>query len=137
MPQNETFSYPLLIREHHLDSFGHVNNATYLSIFEEARWEFVTARGFGLDRIQVLGVGPIVLEVQVKFLKEIVLRQSVIIESQLLSYEKKIGTMQQVIVDAAGQRYCEAHLTFGLFDMKQRRLILPQAEWLAAVGWVR
>ena len=45
------FRYPLTILEKHLDSFGHVNNATYLHLYEEARWDFITKRGFGLARV--------------------------------------------------------------------------------------
>ena len=37
--------YEVVIREHHLDVFGHVNHAVYLELFEEARWELVTANG--------------------------------------------------------------------------------------------
>ena len=35
----KVFTYPLLIKETYLDTFGHVNNATYLTLFEEARWD--------------------------------------------------------------------------------------------------
>ena len=77
MSNFEIYHYDLLIREHHLDSFGHVNHATYLELLEEARWEFVTAKGFGLDIVHQTGIGPVVLEVQIQFLKEIRLRQAV------------------------------------------------------------
>lgn len=71
------FQYPLIIRENHLDSFGHVNNAAYLQIMEEARWEIITAEGFGLKEIQKHGVGPVMLEVNLKFRKELLLRQKI------------------------------------------------------------
>lgn len=133
MSDFEIHHYPLLIREHHLDSFGHVNHATYLEILEEARWEFITARGFGLDVVHRTGVGPVVLEIKIQFLKEIRLRQSVRIDSQLLSYEKKIGTLRQTILGDGG--ICtEATLVFGLFDIQARKLIMPTKDWLAAVG---
>ncbi len=48
--------YQLLIHEGHLDSFGHVNNATYLNLFEEARWDWITARGYGLKE---MGAAPL------------------------------------------------------------------------------
>ena len=64
-----TFDYPLLILERHLDTYGHVNNSTYLEIFEEARWDFIEKGGYGHRRIMELGQGPIVLEVNLKFMK--------------------------------------------------------------------
>ena len=49
---NRTHEYPLLIVERHLDTFGHVNNATYLELFEEARWDWLQQNGYGLDEIR-------------------------------------------------------------------------------------
>ena len=49
------FEYPLVILERHLDMLGHVNNATYLEIFEEARWDFIERRGHGLKNIMASG----------------------------------------------------------------------------------
>ena len=46
-----------------IDAFGHVNNAVYLTLFEEARWEFVTNRGYGLKQIQEKQQGPVILAV--------------------------------------------------------------------------
>ncbi len=134
MSNFEIYHYDLLIREHHLDSFGHVNHATYLELLEEARWEFVTAKGFGLDIVHQTGIGPVVLEVQIQFLKEIRLRQAVRIESQLLSYERKIGTLRQTILDESNTVCTQAKLVFGLFDMQARKLITPTQTWLEAVG---
>ncbi len=44
--------YPVTIRETHIDSLGHVNNAVYLTLFEEARWEWITAGGYNPSRFK-------------------------------------------------------------------------------------
>ncbi len=126
--------YEIFIRESHLDTFGHVNNATYLQILEEARWDFITARGFGLKKIQEVGLGPIILEINMKFLKEIKLREKITVESQTLSYEKKIGFLRQDMLNEKNEICFEALLTFGFFDTKLRKLVPPNAEWLHAIG---
>lgn len=128
------FRYQVLIKEHHLDTFSHVNNATYLELLEEARWEFLHERGFDLKSIHELGIGPIVLECHIKFLKELRLRQPIVIESQMISYEKKIGVMRQDIYDGQEVICCQAQMTFGFFDMSTRKLILPSVQWLEAIG---
>lgn len=128
------FKYSLVIKEHHLDSFNHVNNATYMEILEEARWEFLHHGGVGLKTIHHLGIGPIILECHIKFLKELRLRQQVIVESQMLSFEKKIGIMRQEIFDEEANLCCYADMTFGLFDLNARKLMLPTPEWLKAIG---
>lgn len=129
-----TFEYPIIIREHHLDTFGHVNNATYLEIFEEARWEFITMNGYDLNKIKETGFGPVVLEINIKFLRELGVRKSVIVHSQNLSYEGKVSKLRQWIEDQDGQIYCDAEFKFGLFDVKTRKLVAPTPEWLKAIG---
>ena len=126
-------SYTLLIREHHLDTFGHMNNATYLEILEEARWELITSRGFGLKEIQKKKQGPIILDVYLKFTKELKLRDEVEITTELLDHEGKIGKLRQNIL--RGDEVCAtADFTIGFFDLAQRKIIEPTDEWKYAIG---
>jgi len=124
----------ILISEAHLDSFGHLNNARYHELFEQARWDLITARGFGIEQIRRTQTGPTILEVSMRFLRELSPREEIVIRSELLSYERKIGRLRQQMVKADGQVACEAVYTFGLFDMDKRRLVDPTAEWAHAVG---
>lgn len=130
----ELFKLPYTIRERHLDTFGHVNNATYLQIFEEARWEFISARGYGMNQIVETQIGPTILDCHIKFIKELRLRQDVMIYSHTLSYDRKIAKLRQWIENAHGELCAEAAFTIGLFDLKERKLVLPTPEWLYAVG---
>ncbi len=131
---SEKFYYPLIIKEFHLDTFGHVNNATYLQILEEARWELITSRGFGMKTIQKTGTGPTIVEINMKFKKEIRLRQKIMITSQTLSYDNKIAQLRHEILNEDQELLFEALLTFGLFDVRERKLVAPTPEWLYAVG---
>ncbi len=126
--------YELIIKEQHLDTFGHVNNATYLVLLEEARWDLITRGGFGLQAIQERKIGPVLLEIQMKFIKELRLRQKIIIRSQFVAYERKIGVMTQNILNEAQEICFESKIHFGLFDMHTRKLISPTQEWLRAIG---
>ena len=126
--------YPLMIREKHLDTFGHVNNAVYLEILEEARWEFITAAGYGIPKIRETGLGPTILEINLRFLRELKLRDHVMIKTELESYSGKVAVLKQWIENAQGQRCCEAEFKIGLFDVNQRKLVPPTSEWLRALG---
>jgi thioesterase III len=126
--------YPLLIRETHLDTFGHVNNATYLVILEEARWELITRNGYGLEEVVRRRIGPTILEINLKFQRELRNRQRITIKTWMDSYVGKIGRVMQQIVDADGNLCCEALFTIGLFDLGARKLIPPTPEWLKALG---
>lgn len=134
----KNFEYEVLIREVHIDSFGHVNNAHYLSLFEEARWEIISPRGFSMSEIQTRGVGPVVLAVNLRFTKEIVLRQKIRIRSEVL-YEPNFARaktlkMIQKMVNDKEEVCCIGEFTFALFDLRARRIISPTSEWLKAIG---
>jgi thioesterase III len=128
--------YEILIVERHLDTFGHVNNATYLDLLEAARWDWITANGYGLERIRELKHGPTILEIRMQFKREILNRQRIKISSWVESYEGKVGTVIQQMHNEAGVLCCEAHFVMGLFDLENRRLVLPTAEWKQALGLV-
>lgn len=127
-------SYEVLIRESHLDSFGHMNNASYLVLFEEARWDFITQNGYGLKKVQELQQGPVVLELSMKFRKEITLREKIKITLKLLDSKGKISHFKQEMIKEDGTIATELELTFGLFDLRTRRLIDPTPEWKKAIG---
>ena len=130
----DVHEYSMLILEAHLDTFGHVNNATYLEIFEQARWDWITSGGFGLDRIRAGGLGPVVLECAVRFRRELLNRTPIVVRSQVTSYVGKVGRMRQTIQTGAGDVACDADFVMGLFDLGKRKLIEPTPEWLACVG---
>ena len=128
--------YPLMILESHLDTFGHVNNASYLQLFEQARWEIITANGYGLDKVHETNLGPVILELKVRFNRELKLRQKVIIESQVEMQKRKFAIIRQTIRDdtEGAKIYCTAEFLFGLFDLRERKLVSPTQEWLKALG---
>jgi acyl-CoA thioester hydrolase len=130
---SEIFIYPLIIKEIYLDTFGHVNNAMYLTLLEEARWALLNKNGYGLKKIQETGIGPTILEIKLTFSKELRVRDEVIIETQTIAYEKKIGKIYQRIIRGEDV-CCVAEFVISLFDLKERKLILPTKEWLEAIG---
>ncbi len=128
------FTWQFTVLETHLDTFGHMNNATYLQIFEQARWEFINERGYGLKKIIETQVGPTILEANIKYKRELRLREVITVESETLEYNSKIGKVFQRMVNQNGETCATAEFTIGLFNMKTRRLISANDDWLRAVG---
>jgi YbgC/YbaW family acyl-CoA thioester hydrolase len=126
--------HTILIRESHLDTFGHMNNAMYLTLFEEARWESITKNGYGLKDILKIQKGPVILDAQIKFLKEIRLREQISMTLELLEYKSKVGKLFQQMLKSDGTIAAELTMSFGLFDLQARRLIDPTPEWKRALG---
>ncbi len=125
--------YPLTILEGHLDFFGHVHHAVYLTLLEEARWDMITQNGYGLSKIQETGLGPVILRVQIKYRKELRNRQKITIQTFFSLPSKMTADAHQEIRDTHNVVYCEAQTQFGIFDLKKRKLISPPPEWLHAL----
>ena len=129
------FEYEVLIRELHLDSFGHVNNAAYVQLYEEARWDFITKNGFGLDYIQKHQIGPVILDLKVRFRRELINREKIKILSRTIEIvNSKVMVLEQSMIKADGKLASDALFTVGFFDLKERKLINASPEWLKAVG---
>lgn len=124
----------ITILEGHLDTFGHINNATYLQLFEQARWEIITQRGYGLKEVQKHQIGPTILEINLQFKREIKLREKIKIKTQTVSHERKITKMRQTMVNEKGEEACVAEFVISLFDLRARKLIEPTKEWRFAIA---
>ncbi len=129
-----TFQYRRTIREIDLDFLGHVNHANYLSMLEEARWEMLAERGFGLDALQKAMISPVILGVNIQYKKEIRNRETIRIETHTTDSREKVGALKQVIYKENGQVAATATITYGVMDLQQRKLIEPPDYWIQAIG---
>ena len=132
-----THEYDLVIREHHLDTFGHMNNAQYLILCEEARWEMITSRGYGLKEVHQSKVGTVVLECTVRFKREIKLREKIKILTRVGSLSRKILILNHRFLKENGDIAAEASFTMGCFHLGERKLVPPTPEWLAAISGLK
>lgn len=133
--QNTVFEYEVEIKEHHLDSFGHVNNAVYVKLYEEARWDFITKNGYGLDEITRTQKGPVLLDMKVRFKRELKNRERIVIYSRVSAViNERMAVLEQIIKKADGKVSSEASFTIGFFDMKERKLVDGSPEWLKSIG---
>lgn len=133
---NPIYEYDMTILEHHLDTFGHVNNATYLELYEEARWDFITHNGLGLREILETKVGPVVLDLNLVFKAELKNREKIKIISQARTEmrNKYVMVLDQKILKDDGKIASTLTLSVGLMDLKIRKLVPPTKEWMEALG---
>ena len=128
------FQYELVIKEHHLDSFGHVNNAMYLALYEEARWDFIEKNGYGLKTILSEKKGPVLLEVNLKFKRELINRETITIVTDEQWIKGKIMGLRQRMINSDDKVCSEATFVIGFMDLEKRKLISPPEIWLKACG---
>lgn len=133
---NPIYEYDMTILEQHLDTFGHVNNAQYLTIYEEARWDFITSNGLGLKQIMESKIGPVLLDLNLTFKSELNNREKIKIVSQARPEmrNKYVMVLDQKILKENGKIASTLTLSVGLMDLNLRKLISPTPEWLKALG---
>lgn len=123
-----------LIYETWLDSFGHVNHAKYLELYEQARWDWLSLYQISTETIQQTGIGPVVLEVKVRYLRELKAREHIRISTRLRHFHRKTFQIEQQMLRLKdGLLASELHLTGGILDLRERRLITPPPEWRQAL----
>ena len=132
------FEYPVQILEKHLDCFGHVNNAVYLMLYEEARWDFITKGGFGLKEVEEYQKGPVILELNLKFKRELCNRREILIQSEFKGMKNKLVMEweQRMIEKESKKLNSSMNLFLGFMDLKKRKLIGPTSKWLQALGQI-
>ena len=133
---NPIYEYELTILEHHLETFGHVNNAVYLEIYEEARWDFITRNNLGMKEILESKVGPVLLDLSMTFKSELKNREKIKIISQARPEmrNKFVMTLDQKMMREDGKLASTLTISVGMMDLNERKLISPSLEWLKALG---
>lgn len=134
MSTKQTYEYILQIRESHLDTFGHVNNAVYVQLFEEARWELIHQRGYGLNKVLETQKGPIILGIEIKFKREVLYRENVKILSSFTRGKGSLLQIHQEMRNEKNEVCAEAEITSAFFDLKLRKLIDPTPEWAVVIS---
>ncbi|MCB9263013.1 MAG: acyl-CoA thioesterase [Flavobacteriales bacterium] len=109
------------IRGYHCDAYGHVNNARYLELFEEARWQALS--DFGVDkRIAQLGLQFFVVNIQVDFKKPVLPKTTVLVKTSLHNIGRKTMTFLQEIENEQGLA-TKAEITFVLFNPSENKAV--------------
>ena len=129
------FFYEFTVDPDLLDDYGHVNNARYLDLYEEARWDILNKSGYGQEMVKKSRKGPVILEVNVRFKSELLPGQKIRIETSSRRKNDRIFYFDQVMINEEGKEASKAVFTYALFDLANRKMIKPDESWLKAFGF--
>ncbi len=135
MEISRKFSYEFTVDQGLLDEYGHVNNARYLNLYEEARWDILEKSGYGQEMVRKSRKGPVILEVNVRFSKELLPGQRIRIETSSRRKNYLIFYFDQVMINEEGEVSSKAVFTSALFDLVKRKMVKPGEDWLRAFGF--
>jgi acyl-CoA thioester hydrolase len=134
VPTFMTFFVDVTVRGYELDTQGHLNQAVYLQYAEHARWELLRAAGLPQEKLLADGVGPVALEVTVKFRKELRGGERVRVSCRFDYGQGKTFTVAQQILKEDGTVAAEITGVAGVLDLTTRRLVADPAGRLASLA---
>lgn len=132
---NEPFRVRVAVRGYELDVNGHLNWAHYLHYAEHARWECLRAAGLPFEVMVGAGLGPVNLEANVRFLRELRDGDEVDVGCEFVWGEGKTYRVRQEFT-RPGDRELAAEVTTvsGVIDQEKRRLVTDPAGRLRALA---
>ncbi|NGO73673.1 acyl-CoA thioesterase [Streptomyces boncukensis] len=133
-PEPRPFSVRVSVRGYELDTQGHLNQAVYLQYAEHARWEVLRAAGVGQAELLALGVGPVVLETRVRYLRELRAGDEVDVSCMFEWLGGKTFHFVQDMRTADGTVAAEVTSVGGFLDLARRRLVPDPRKPLAELA---
>ncbi|MEV5977342.1 thioesterase family protein [Streptomyces sp. NPDC052114] len=130
----EPFSVRVGVRGYETDSQGHLNQAVYLQYAEHARWSLLRAAGIEQTDLLDKGVGPVVLENTVRYLRELRAGDETTVSCAFVWGERKTFGVEQTVTRADGMVAATVTSVGGLLDLKERRLVADPREYFRALA---
>ncbi|WP_066260128.1 acyl-CoA thioesterase [Neobacillus drentensis] len=113
----------IIVKEDHIDPIGHVNNIKFVSFLEDARGDWYRKAGISYEEMQKKKIGTVILKLDIMFLKEARLGDSL----KIITRPKKLGTksfvFEQKIFNQLEEPITEVTVTSVMFDTILRRSI--------------
>lgn len=129
------FSIEIPIRFSDTDSNGHVNNAVYNSLSEEAVFALFRESGWSKERIEAAQAGPVVLKAEYEYLRELKYPDTVRVVTKVEVKSKTRAIFHQEIHSLAENRLSCRVTTHGMWlDLKRKRPISLPEEVLKGIG---
>ena len=96
------------------DVYGHLNNANYLFIYEEARAEGLEEAGIPIRDLEKIGVAIYLSEINLTFKKPLMLEEIVTIKSNIIEFSKIKSVWRQEMYNSKNE-LCNVAVVKGVF----------------------
>jgi len=123
------FYHPIEVRYGDLDPQGHLNNANFLTYFEQARIQYWIQMGFFTKDQSFMEIGVIVADIHLAYLAPVYFGQNIKVGVRVAKLGNKSMTWEQNITDAdTGKELAKGELVIVAYDYKVEKTIsIPQA----------
>ncbi|MFD7666962.1 acyl-CoA thioesterase [Streptomyces sp. NPDC059788] len=129
------FAVRVSVRGYETDSQGHLNGSVYLQYAEHARWSMLEAAGIRQGDLLAKGVGPVVLETTVRYLRELRAGDETEVSCAFVWGAGKTFRIEQEVRRVAdGVVAARVTAVGGLMDLEARKLVGGPAEYFRAMA---
>lgn len=122
----EIFETRFRVRTYECDSYGHVNNATYLNYLEYARMETLEQKGFTLEKLKELGFLVFIRRIEIDYKLPASMGDNLVIKTYIHDHRKSSGTFAQEIYREPDNRVIAyARVTWVFTNLQGRPIPIP------------
>ena len=131
---NFRFYHPIEVRYGDLDPQGHLNNAKFVTFFEQARIQYIRHLGLYKEGQSFMEIGVIIADVHVAYRKPVEWGMPIKVGVRITKIGNKSMTVEQNVVHAqTGEVFAEGEVVMVAFDYYQNKSIPVPQEWRDAV----
>ncbi len=115
------------------DIYGHLNNANYLHIYEEARATALDSMGFSIKKLNDLNIHIYLVHIELSFIKAVTLEDTVFIETKMENATRLKATWLQTLRNSNNE-ICNEAVVKGVFIKDGKPLRLPKEMYAEMVS---
>jgi acyl-CoA thioester hydrolase len=124
------FYHPMEVRYGDLDPQGHLNNAKFLTYFEQARLHYFEELGLFQRGQSFMDIGVIVADIHIKYRAPVFVNAAVHVGVRTQRIGNKSISLRQTIEDAqTGQIYADGTVVLVTYDYRTHTTTPVTAEW--------
>jgi acyl-CoA thioester hydrolase len=118
------------VRYGDLDPQGHLNNAKYLTYFEQARVHYFIQLGLFNLQQSFMDIGVIIADIHIKYRLPVLLGEPIKAGVHTAKIGGKSLSLEQCVADPAAERiYADGTVVLVTYDYRERRTIAVPSEW--------
>jgi acyl-CoA thioester hydrolase len=124
------FAHPMEVRYGDLDPQGHLNNAKYLTYFEQARVQYFSLLGLFSKHQSFMDIGVIIADIHIQYRAPLLWGASVKVGVRTAKIGSKSLTLEQSVVDdATDQVYATGTVILVAYDYHTHQTIPVPRTW--------
>lgn len=124
------FYHPIEVRYGDLDPQGHVNNAKFLTYFEQARVQYLIELGLFTRDQSFMQIGMIIADIHITYFEPIYFGQNIKVGVHAAKFGNKSMTWEQNVVDeASGKELAKGEVVIVTYDYEEEKTISIPREW--------